>query len=77
MKFWQDNKQYLDKAQEIYHVDPAVIIGIIGVETRYGENTGSWKVLDSLVTLSLTIRDARTSSKKNWKNFWSFCTKMT
>ncbi|WP_289171784.1 lytic murein transglycosylase B [uncultured Parasutterella sp.] len=69
MKFWQDNKQYLDKAQEIYHVDPAVIIGIIGVETRYGENTGSWKVLDSLVTLSFDYKRRADFFKKELEEF--------
>ena len=56
VQFWKDNETSLERAREIYHVDPAVIIGIIGVETRYGENTGNWKVLDSLVTLSFDYK---------------------
>ena len=51
-RFWKENRATLERAKKEFGVDPAVIVGIIGVETRYGENTGSWKVLDSLVTLS-------------------------
>lgn len=71
-RFWKDNKVYLDKAKEIYHVDPAVIIGIIGVETRYGENTGSWKVLDSLVTLSFDYKRRADFFKKELEEFLVF-----
>lgn len=69
VEFWKANKQYLDKAKEVFHVDPAVIIGIIGVETRYGENTGSWKVLDSLVTLSFDYKRRADFFKKELEEF--------
>ena len=68
-KFWEKNREYLEKARKIYHVDPAVIIGIIGVETRYGENTGSWKVLDSLVTLSFDYKRRADFFKKELEEF--------
>jgi membrane-bound lytic murein transglycosylase B len=32
-------------------VDAAIIVAIIGVETNYGRNMGSWRVLDALMTL--------------------------
>ena len=69
VQFWKDNEVYLERAREIYHVDPAVIIGIIGVETRYGENTGSWKVLDSLVTLSFDYKRRADFFKKELEEF--------
>ena len=50
--FWEQNKEILDKAAAEYGVDPQVIIAIIGVETRYGSNTGRHRVLDALATLS-------------------------
>lgn len=52
VKFMRANQQYLDKAQARYGVPPAIITAIIGVETRYGRNTGSLRVLDALYTLS-------------------------
>ncbi len=68
-RFWQKNKVWLDKAKQIYRVDPAVIIGIIGVETRYGENTGSWRVLDSLVTLSFDYKRRAEFFRKELEDF--------
>jgi membrane-bound lytic murein transglycosylase B len=50
--FWEENKEILDKVVAEYGVDPQVIIAIIGVETRYGSNTGRHRVLDALATLS-------------------------
>jgi len=50
--FWEQNKEILDQVVTEYGVDPQVIIAIIGVETRYGSNTGRHRVLDALATLS-------------------------
>lgn len=69
VQFWKDNETSLERAREIYHVDPAVIIGIIGVETRYGENTGNGKVLDSLVTLSFDYKRRADFFKKELEEF--------
>ena len=50
-KFIDDHQALLIAAEEEYGVPPEIIAAIIGVETRYGKNTGSYKVIDSLVTL--------------------------
>lgn len=52
VKFWNTHKKTLVYAQKHYGVPPSVIIAILGVETRYGEVTGKYRVLDSLSTLS-------------------------
>ena len=52
VKFWQENVDILEKAAQQYGVDPAIIVAIIGVETRYGAHTGSYRVIDSLSTLA-------------------------
>lgn len=49
--FWKANETKLQEAQQKFGVPPEIIIAIIGVETFYGKNTGSYRVLDSLVTL--------------------------
>jgi membrane-bound lytic murein transglycosylase B len=49
--FWREHAEVLARAEETFDVDAAVIVAIIGVETRYGRNTGSWRVLDALATL--------------------------
>ena len=51
--FWQENQEVLQRAEREYGVPASVIVAIIGVETGYGVNTGSYNVLESLTTLSL------------------------
>lgn len=50
--FWQEHKEVLKRAEQVYGVAPEIIVAIIGVETRYGKNTGSFRVLDALTTLA-------------------------
>lgn len=53
VKFWRENKAVLQRAETKYGVPTAVIVAIIGVETGYGSNMGSFPVIGSLTTLSL------------------------
>ncbi len=41
----------MTRAQITYGVPPEIITAIIGVETRYGKNAGTFRVLDALYTL--------------------------
>lgn len=50
--FWHANREVLERAQREYGVDPAIVVAIIGVETFYGGNMGSFRVLDALATLA-------------------------
>jgi len=50
--FWRDNASALSRAQERYGVPAEYIVGIIGVETMYGANTGSHRIIDALTTLA-------------------------
>ena len=49
--FYRQHHALLDQIGEQYGVPPQFIVAIIGVETNYGANTGSYRVLDALVTL--------------------------
>ncbi|WP_415892624.1 lytic murein transglycosylase B [Neptuniibacter sp. PT8_73] len=51
VQFWQENRQALMDAEKAYGVPAEIIVSIIGVETRYGRITGSYRVLDALATL--------------------------
>jgi membrane-bound lytic murein transglycosylase B len=51
LKFWQENAETLARAELVYGVDAAIIVAIIGVETRYGRIMGSYRVVDALATL--------------------------
>jgi membrane-bound lytic murein transglycosylase B len=57
MEFWQDNADTLDRASQRFGVPASIIVAIIGVETLYGRNMGSFRVLDSLSTLAFDYPD--------------------
>ncbi len=50
--FWDRYANDLARAQEQYGVPAEIIVGIIGVETVYGRNTGNFRVMDALATLA-------------------------
>ena len=52
VKFWQSHAATLARAEKEYGVPQEIIVGIIGVETIYGQNTGSFRVMDALTTLA-------------------------
>ncbi|MGA7181188.1 MAG: lytic murein transglycosylase B [Thiobacillaceae bacterium] len=52
VKFWAENQAALARAASLYGVQEFVIVGILGVETLYGNNPGNYRVIDSLATLS-------------------------
>jgi membrane-bound lytic murein transglycosylase B len=51
-QFWAAHSADLYRAQEEFGVPPEVILGILGVETQYGRNTGSFRAIDALVTIA-------------------------
>ena len=59
LAFWQDNERWLQLAEERYGVPPAIVVGIVGVETLYGQQTGGFRVLDALATLSFDFPTGR------------------
>mgnify|MGYP000922330923 CR=1 FL=1 len=52
LKFWRTNAALLARAEQVYGVSPEIVVGIIGVETIYGRQTGSFRVMDALATLA-------------------------
>ena len=50
--FYRQHHALLQQLSQRYGVPPQLIVAIIGVETHYGANTGSYRVLDALVTLA-------------------------
>ncbi len=52
VRFWRENEALLARVEQQYGVPAEIITAIIGVETRYGGNTGSYRVIDALSTLA-------------------------
>ena len=50
--FWNQYEDALNRARQVYGVPPEIIVGIIGVETRWGRVMGKTRILDALATLS-------------------------
>ncbi len=50
--FWNQYEGALQRAWEVYGVPPEIIVGIIGVETRWGRVMGKTRIIDALATLS-------------------------
>ncbi|SQJ81153.1 murein hydrolase B [Escherichia coli] len=50
--FWNQYEDALNRAWQVYGVPPEIIVGIIGVETRWGLVMGKTRILDALATLS-------------------------
>jgi len=55
--FMQQNAYALNRASERYGVPGHVIAALIGVETLYGKNQGSFRALDALATLAFDYPD--------------------
>ena len=53
--FWQTHAVDLARAEQTYGVPAHYIVGILGVETYFGEHQGQYKVVDALATLSLAF----------------------
>lgn len=58
--FWDTHADALDKAEREYGVPAEIIVGLIGVETIYGRNTGNFRVMDALTTLAFAYPDTPT-----------------
>jgi membrane-bound lytic murein transglycosylase B len=50
-EFWRANEDLLAEVSERFGVPVEIIVSIVGVETNYGMNTGSFRVIDALATL--------------------------
>ena len=62
--FWNQHAEALARAEARFGIPAEIIVGIIGVETVYGRNTGNFRVMDAITTLAFAYpntpnRDAR------------------
>lgn len=53
-KFLRQNLRILREAENRFHVDKEVVVAILFVESRFGENTGKFRVIPTLATMALT-----------------------
>ena len=75
--FWRTNEKWLKRAEELYGVPPEIVVGIIGVETIYGQQMGSFRVVDALATLAFDFptgrKDRAPFFREELENFFVMC----
>jgi membrane-bound lytic murein transglycosylase B len=52
VRFWDEHAELLARAEQEYGVPAEIIVGLLGIETLYGRDTGRFRVLDALTTLA-------------------------
>ena len=55
--FWEENQGFLAKTEQDTGVPAEIIVAIIGIETIYGRQTGTFRVKDVLSTLAFSYPD--------------------
>lgn len=67
--FLRKHDKLLRKAEKVYGVPRQIIAAIIGVETRYGQRTGNFRVLDALFTLAFVYPKRNEFFRKELEEF--------
>jgi membrane-bound lytic murein transglycosylase B len=75
--FWRANEKWLLQAEEVYGVPPEIVVGIVGVETIYGQQMGNFRVIDALATLAFDFpvgrKDRSAFFRDELENFFVLC----
>ncbi|MCJ8297831.1 MAG: lytic murein transglycosylase B [Pseudomonadales bacterium] len=72
-KFWQKHARALARAEREFGVPAQLIVSIIGVETRYGKVTGSYRVVDALATIGFDNQRRGEYFRNQLKEFLILC----
>lgn len=62
--FWNKYADVLNHAEKKHGVPAQIIVGIIGIETTFGQNVGKFRVIDVLSTLGFTYPDTPNKEKR-------------
>jgi len=52
VKFWDQYADVLRRAEQTYGVPASIIVATIGIETKFGQRTGDYRVIDSLSNIA-------------------------
>ncbi len=69
LRFWQEHREALERAEAEYGVPVEIIVGIIGVETIYGQQMGNFRVMDALATLAFDFPNAHPRARERREFF--------
>ncbi len=54
VEFWNKYHDALLRAEKKYGVPASIIVATVGIETKYGTNTGNYRVIDALANLAFS-----------------------
>jgi len=69
-KFKKKYYKTLKRAEKIYKVDMDYIVGFMGVESKFGEYTGDYSILDALATLAFHPNRMKKFFKAEFKHLF-------
>lgn len=69
IRYWDRSNKLMAWEEREYSVPASIILAIIGIETKYGKNMGTFKVLDSLATLAFNYPQRATFFKNELAAF--------
>jgi membrane-bound lytic murein transglycosylase B len=64
LRFWDENADTLARAETQFGVPADIIVGLLGIETLYGRDTGRFRVLDALTTLAFAYPETPTRADR-------------
>jgi membrane-bound lytic murein transglycosylase B len=64
VRFWNENADTLARAETTYGVPAEIIVGVLGVETIYGRDTGRFRIMDVLATLAFAYPEAPNQAER-------------
>ena len=66
--FLEAHRAALQRVEDRYGVPKEILVAILGVETSYGRNQGSWPVLDALYTLAFAYPRSGDPARVEYEN---------
>lgn len=69
VEFWDKYAAALESAEEIYGVPASIIVATIGIETKYGQKIGDYRVMDSLTNLAFSDSSRAAFFRKELEEF--------
>lgn len=69
VEFWNKYENALREAEAIYGVPASVIVATIGIETKYGQKTGDYRVIDALSNIAFSDSKRSNFFKKELEQF--------
>lgn len=67
--FWNKYANVLEQAEKKYGIPAAIIVATIGIETKYGQKTGEYRVIDSLTNLAFSNSPRASFFRKELEEF--------